>query len=413
MKNKITLKGIDIRLLIIISLLLVYGSVMVFSASGPYAASNHGDSYYFVRRQIFFGVLGIAGMLICAALPCELHKKYTAPIGFAVAIILLVVVLLMGGAIKRWINIGPFSIQPSELMKPMLILVLSAYMEKMQEKIKKNGLYGKIGRIADKKSFWSASLYGVFIPTLIVFGVCLLIMLENHFSGTLITFCIGAIVIFSGGAMLRWFVGAGAAVCIAVFAVLFGTDYASERIDIWLHPESFSVSDETWQITQGLIAIGSGGIFGTGLGNGMQKQLYVSAAHNDFIFSIVCEELGLIGALAVIALFLLFSVRTLILANESETLFASLVAVGIMGHISLQAFLNIGVVTATIPNTGVTLPFFSYGGSALIVLLCESGILLSATKTDIKKSSGGNRNEGNIKRRRYRRTYKSRHQYSR
>jgi cell division protein FtsW len=237
-------------------------------------------------------------------------------------------------------------------------------------------------------------------------------MLENHFSGTLITFCIGAIVVFAGGAMLRWFVGAGSTVCAAVFIVLFGTDYASERIDIWLHPESFSISDETWQITQGLIAIGSGGIFGTGLGNGMQKQLYVSAAHNDFIFSIVCEELGLIGAIIAIALFIFFAARAIKLAESADTLFQSLVALGIAGHVALQAFLNIGVVTATIPNTGVTLPFFSYGGSALVVLLCESGILLSVTKKQENKEEVS-RNANSVKRRRNGRSYKSRYRHSR
>lgn len=408
-----SLRGIDKRLALIIITLLAFGSVMVFSASGPYARSNYGDSLYFVRRQIFWAILGVAGMLVCAGFPANLHKKYTAPIGFTIAAILLVVVLFTGGAIKRWINIGFFSIQPSELMKPMLILVMAAYMEKVQPYIKRNGIYsvkGRVGRIADKKAFGRASLYGVFLPTLIVFGVCLLIMLENHFSGTLITFCIGAIVIFSGGAMLRWFAGAGSVVCAAVFIVLFGTDYASERIDIWLHPESFSVNDETWQITQGLIAIGSGGVFGTGLGNGMQKQLYVSAAHNDFIFSIVCEELGLIGAVCVIALFIGFSSRAIRLASGTDTLFNSLVAVGIAGHVALQAFLNIGVVTGSIPNTGVTLPFFSYGGSALVVLLCESGILLSVTK---KSEIGERKNENNSKRRRNRRAYKSRHSHSR
>ncbi len=414
--KEFSLRGIDKRLALIIIILLAFGSVMVFSASGPYAKSNYGDSLYFVRRQIFWAILGVIGMLFCAGLPSQLHKKYTAPIGFAIAAILLVVVLFTGGAIKRWINIGFFSIQPSELMKPMLILIMASYMERVQPYIKRNGIYsvkGRIGRIADKKAFGRASLYGVFIPTLIVFGVCLLIMLENHFSGTLITFCIGAIVIFSGGAMLRWFAGAGSVVCAAVFIVLFGTDYASERIDIWLHPESFSISDETWQITQGLIAIGSGGVFGTGLGNGMQKQLYVSAAHNDFIFSIVCEELGLIGAVSVIALFVAFAARAIRLATDTVTLFDSLVAVGIAGHVALQAFLNIGVVTGTIPNTGVTLPFFSYGGSALVVLLCESGILLSVTKKTARKQREERKNESNIKRRRNRRSYKSRHSHSR
>lgn len=413
--KKFSLRGTDKRLFAVIISLLVFGSVMVFSASGPYATSNYGDSLYFVRRQIFWAVIGVVGMLFCAGLPSEVHKRYTAPIGFSVAAVLLVVVLFTGGAIKRWINLGVFSIQPSELMKPMLILVISLYMEKVQPYIKRNGISrvgGKIAKTTNKKAFWRASAYGVFIPTLIVFGVCVLVMLENHFSGTLIMFCIGAMVIFSGGAMLRWFVGAGGAMCAAVFIVLFGTDYASERIDIWLHPESFSVSDETWQITQGLIAIGSGGIFGTGLGNGMQKQLYVSAAHNDFIFSIVCEELGIVGAVCVIALFAIFTARALTLAREANTLFDSLVAVGVAGHVALQAFLNIGVVTGTIPNTGVTLPFFSYGGSALVVLLCESGILLSVTKKTYGDVKEEKKYESNIKRRRNGRTYKSRNRHS-
>ena len=376
-------------------LLLCYGSVMVFSASAPYALSNHGDSMYYVKRQVFWAIMGVGGMLICAALPSEFHKKYVAPIGFCVAVMLLVAVLFSGSAIKRWISIGPITFQPSELMKPMLILVMAKYMERFSAYIKRNGIYKRrniIGKIADKRAFFRSSLYGVFIPICIVFAVCLLIMLENHFSGTLITFCIGAIVIFAGGAMLRWFAGAGTLMCAAVFIVLFGTDYASERIDIWLNPESFSVSDETWQITQGLIAIGSGGVFGTGLGQGMQKQLYVSAAHNDFIFSIVCEELGLIGALALIALFFMFTKRGIFLAMNADSLFSSLCAVGIVGHVALQAFLNIGVVTGTIPNTGVTLPFFSYGGSALVVLLCEAGILLSVTK---KRTEGIDKIEDN------------------
>ena len=384
----LTLKGIDRTLVAVVLLMLLYGSIMVFSSSAPYAQSNHNDALYYAKRQVFWAILGVIGMFVLAALPSEFHKKYVAQIGFGIAVILLIAVLLSGGAIKRWITIGPITFQPSELMKPMIILVIARYMERFEEYIKRNGIYqrgGLVGSIADKKAFRKASLYGVFIPIGIVFSVCLLIMLENHFSGTLITFCIGAIVIFAGGAMLRWFVGAGAVMCGVVFAVLFGTDYASERIDIWLHPELFSVSDETWQITQGLIAIGSGGIFGTGLGNGLQKQLYVSAPHNDFIFSIVCEELGLIGALLVIGLFFAFARRGISLATETDSLFSSLVAVGIVGHISLQAFLNIGVVTGTIPNTGVTLPFFSYGGSALVVLLCEAGILLSVTKKSRKK----------------------------
>ncbi len=384
-----TLVGIDPIMPIIILLLLIFGSVMVFSASFPYAQKAHGDGYYYVKRQIFWAVLGLLGMSVCAYLPSSFHKKYTAKFGFIAAAICLVLVLFSGSSVKRWLEIGFFRFQPSELMKPMLILVLAAYMEKAQPYIRKNGIsgHGLLGtRITSGKLFRRASLYGTFIPIGIVAAVCGLIMLENHFSGTLITFAIGAAVIFSGGAMIRWFAGAGAVAVGAVCAVLFGTDYASERVDIWLHPENFSVRDETWQITQGLIAIGSGGIFGRGLGNGLQKQLYVSAPHNDFIFSIVCEELGLIGAVLVIALFLAFVIRGLGIANKAGTLFASLTAVGISFHVGIQAFLNIGVVSGTIPNTGVTLPFFSYGGSALVVLLCEAGILLSVSKREVENN---------------------------
>ena len=382
--EKTGLFGVDKAMTVIILLLLVFGSVMVFSASGPYAKSNYGDGYYFVKRQVFWVIIGVIGMAACAYLPLSFHKKYTAPIGFSVALLCLVLVLFSGASIKRWLSLGLFSFQPSELMKPMLILILALYMEKVQTYIRKNGISGKKGgKISDKKLFLRSSLYGTFFPVLIVASVCVLIMLENHFSGTLITFAIGAVVIFAGGALLRWFAGAGGIMVTVVFAVLFGTDYASERIEIWLHPENFSVRDETWQITQGLIAIGSGGVFGRGLGNGLQKQLYVSAAHNDFIFSIVCEELGLIGAVLTVLLFFSFVKRGLKIAAEADSIFGSLTAVGITGHVGLQAFLNIGVVTGTIPNTGVTLPFFSYGGSALVVLLCEMGILLSVSKREI------------------------------
>ena len=364
---------------VIIVLLLLYGSVMVFSASFPYAVSSYGDGFYFVKRQIFWVIAGCAGMALCAALGEEFHKRYTARFGFAVALVCLVLVLASGASVKRWLNLGFFSFQPSELMKPMLILLLAAYMERFQGRIEKNGI-GRRGRIVSPRSFRTASLYGTLIPVGIVAAVCALIMLENHFSGTIITFCIGAAVIFAGGTLIRWFAGAGSVMMVGVFAVLFGTDYASERISIWLHPERYSVRDETWQITQGLIAIGSGGLFGRGLGNGLQKQLYVSAAHNDFIFSIVCEELGLVGAVAVIILFALFVIRAISIALNSDSVFGALTAVGIASHVGLQAFLNIGVVTGTIPNTGVTLPFFSYGGSALVVLLCECGILLSVSR---------------------------------
>ena len=273
-KEKSFTFGIDKPMAVIIFLLLTFGSVMVFSASMPYAKSNYGDEYYFVKRQIFWVIVGVIGMMICATAPISLHKRFTAPIGFSVALVCLILVLFSGGGVKRWLSLVFFSFQPSELMKPMLILVLALYMEKVQKYVRKNGISGRsLGKISNRSLFLKSSFHSTFLPILIVAFVCILIMLENHFSGTLITFAIGAAVVFAGGAMIRWFALAGGVMVSAVFIVLFGTDYASERIDIWLHPESFSVRDETWQITQGLIAIGSGGVYGRGLGNGLQKHL--------------------------------------------------------------------------------------------------------------------------------------------
>ena len=256
--------------------------------------------------------------------------------------------------------------------------------------------YHKADRLVSTKLFWRSSLFGTFIPILIVGVVCGLILLEKHFSGTIIMFAIGMAVIFAAGGKWLWFgVGMGA-FGGAIYYLIMATDYASKRIDIWLNPQNYSTQGEVWQTLQGLYAIGSGGVLGVGLGNSTQKHLFVGEPMNDFIFSIICEELGFIGAIALIALFVLFTWRGIVIAMRAPDTFSSLVVVGITAQIALQAMLNMMVVTSMMPNTGIALPFFSYGGTALIMQLAEMGIILS-----ISRFSSGEKNIFENKQRNY------------
>lgn len=363
--------GVDRPMLIIIILLLCFGSVMVFSASYAYSLYKYNDSYYYIVKQVGFLILGSAAMVAIMYMSVDLIRRLTVPF-YIFASILLAIVPVVGlaeGEAVRWINIGGFlTIQPSEIMKPALVMILALYIQNHQE------------QITDYRHFWGSSKYGLVYPSVFVLIACALMVLENHFSGTIIMFIIGMVVIFAGGARLFWFGVAGGTFITAVFGMIMFTDYAKQRIDIWLHPENYNALDETWQTTQGLYAIGSGGWFGVGLGNSRQKHMFVSQPQNDFIFSIICEELGFIGAMCVVALFVVFIVRGLHIAKRAPDTYSSLVVLGIVGHVAVQAILNIAVVTNTIPNTGISLPFFSYGGSSLVVLMAEMGVLLSISR---------------------------------
>ena len=363
--------GVDRPMLIIIIVLLCFGSVMVFSASYAYSLYKYGDSYYYIKKQVGFLFLGFAAMLPIMNLPLDLIRRLTVPFYIFAAILLAIVpvVGLAEGEAVRWINIGGIvTVQPSEIMKPALVMILALYIQNHQE------------QITDYRHFWGSSKYGLVYPSVFVLIACALMILENHFSGTIIMFIIGMVVIFAGGARLFWFGAAGGTFITAVFGMIMFTDYAKQRIDIWLHPENYNALDETWQTTQGLYAIGSGGWFGVGLGNSRQKHMFVSQPQNDFIFSITCEELGFIGAMCVVGLFIVFIVRGLHIARRAPDTYSSLVVLGLVGHVAVQAMLNIAVVTNTIPNTGISLPFFSYGGSSLIVLMAEMGVLLAISR---------------------------------
>ncbi len=363
--------GIDRPLLIIIILLLCFGTIMVFSSSFAAAYQDKGDSYFYIKRQSVFLISGFIIMLGVSRIDYRWMRRLTTPV-FIIMCVLLAFVPILGiaeGEAVRWIElpvVGRF--QPSEPMKTALVLMLAHYFATYQDKI------------TNYRDFKTSSLWGDLFPYLIVGFVCFLVALEKHFSGVIILFLIGTIVIFAGGARKFWLFAAGGAGGTVVLIAIMLTDYAKQRIDTWLHPEKYSTLGDIYQTLQGLNAIGSGGLLGVGLGNSYQKYNYVPEPQNDFIFSIVCEELGFVGALAVIALFVLLVWRGFIIAMKAPDTFTSLAVIGIIGKVGIQAILNIGVVTAVIPNTGITLPFFSYGGTALWLLLVEMGIVLSISR---------------------------------
>lgn len=366
--------GVDNFLLFTILILLAYGLIMVFSASYADAESRYGDSYYFIKRQSVMVVIGLVFMVVASRFPLRFYKTAAIP-AYCVSVVLLVAVLVIGdegGGAQRWIDLGFIRFQPSEIAKYSMILMLAWYYAKYSEKA------------FDLRSNRNSNLYGTIFPLCLIGLICGLVLLERHLSGIIIIGCIGLMVMFSSGIKLKLLgiMGGAAVVFVAAFALL--TDYTKRRIDIWLNPAAHPL-DGGWQTLQGLRAIGSGGFFGLGLGNSRQKFSYVSEPQNDFIYTIVCEELGFIGALAVIVLFGILVWRGFVIALRSPDRFAQLIAIGISSKIALQVVLNIAVVTNSIPNTGIALPFFSYGGTAMVVQLVEVGTLLAISRYTLEK----------------------------
>ena len=370
----VRIKGdMDRTFLILVIVLICFGSVMVFSASYAYALSSKGNSYYFIERQIAYVALGVTLMLgIANFVDYRFIKKLTV-FGFLVICVMLVAVLIFGwseGEAQRWLGIPgtSFGVQPSELMKLGLVLMLAKYFSDHEEHL-------------FRKTFkFEPVIRRLVIPYAIVIFVCFLVALERHFSGVIILFLIGSCVILAAGGQLGWLLGAAGSFGITILGVILLVPYARGRIDVWLNPEKYSSQSETWQTLQGLNAVGSGGFFGVGLGQSLQKHMFVSQPQNDFIFAIICEELGFVGAIATICLFIAFVWRGIVIAQKAPDTFSKLVVTGIVSKVAIQALLNMAVVTNTIPNTGISLPFFSYGGSSLVMLLVEMGIILCISK---------------------------------
>lgn len=358
--------GLDLVFLVILLLLLSFGLLMLFSAGYAVALYRRGDAYTYIRPQLLFAALGVAAMYAASLVDYHVWHKLAWPI-LGVSLVLLTIVLFMPeyNGCKRWIVIpGLGTLQPSEIAKFAVVLVFSHIISLNHDRM-------------------TTFRTGVLPFALILGIVAVLMLLEPHLSGTVLILGIGAVLMFVGGTGLRWFAIAGAAAVGAIGAAVVLlpelVPYAMDRLASWRDPFADPLG-EGHQTIQSLYAIASGGAVGLGLGNSRQKYLYVPEPQNDFIFSILCEELGFIGAAAVILLFLLLFLRGMNIAVRSRDKFGALLVVGFVVQVVLQAILNIAVVTNTIPNTGISLPFFSSGGTSLLMLLGEMGIVLSVSR---------------------------------
>ena len=361
----------DRMFLIIVFALSVYGTIMVFSSGYAYASFRYNDPYYFIKRQTAWLIIGIAVMFICSRINLDLVFKIT-PFAYLLTLVLLVLTLMIGfvgNGAQRWISLGPVTIQPSEIAKLTMTMMLARYFALNENK-------------SDNVSHKSIFIKGTVVPCIIMAIPIFLVMLQHHLSCIIILGAIGLLVIVLSGVNLKYigaFTGIGV---LGVSYIALFTDYTKDRITVWRDPESYKLTGG-WQTLQGLMAIGSGGIFGKGLGRGELKYCYVSEPANDMIFAILCEELGFIGALSAMVLFGSLIFRGFAIAFNTRDTYSSLLALGITVKIAIQTLLNIAVVTNTIPNTGISLPFFSYGGSSLVMIFLEMGIMLAISRKSL------------------------------
>lgn len=385
------LGGFDIIFLIIVLSLVTLGLIMLFSSSYTYAYYyKRGDSFYFLKKQVIFVVLGIIVMFIVSKTDYRKFKNIAYIILFVSYALLFIVLILPPPPgyeeFHRWIRIpllGTF--QPSEIAKFAIILFFSYHMDKYylnnNNLVTPNSPNAKIniGSFKISRLTFNKILY-----VSIILFTCGLIYAENHVSGALLVFAIGVLMMYLAGFKNWYFIVAGVLFLILVVFVISKPEllpgHATPRIRSWLDKD-YSPMKYRWQTNNALYAIASGGFLGKGLGNSTQKHLYVSEPQNDFIFSIVCEELGFLGGAIIIGLFIALLVRGLYIANRSNDRFGTFLCLGIVFQISIQAALNIGVVTDMLPNTGISLPFFSYGGTAMMILLFELGIVLSISRS--------------------------------
>ncbi len=363
----------DYSLLFIVLFLLGFGMVMVYSTSSYEANLDFGDSAYYLKKQLFATILGLVAMLFVSNIPYHFWERF-AMLGYIVSAVLILLIIPFGheaNGAKRWLYIGPISLQPAEVAKLCMILFLASMICTMGKQIR------------SRKGFWTVLL----IPAPIAVMIW---QITNNLSSAIIIMGIAVLMLFVSCPDYKRFILLGLAGAAAVAAIVFvivqtaesqadSLNFRGGRILAWLDPEAYA-SGKGFQTIQALYAIGSGGVLGKGLGESMQKLGFLPEAQNDMIFSIICEELGLFGGYAVIIMFILLIWRFMIVANNAPDLFGALLVVGVLGHIAIQVILNIAVVTNTIPNTGISLPFISYGGSSVMFLLIEIGLVLSVAK---------------------------------
>ncbi len=355
----------DYSLLFITIFMMGFGLVMLYSASSYEASMEFGDSKYYVISQIKAAVIGV--ILMVVVIKCDYHifkKPLVALAAYFGSILMAMMVLspigISANGASRWISIAGFSIQVCEVVKIGVIVFMAFVIEKKAKKLKN---------------------IGTFLLCMVFIGISagVIALITKDLSSSIIVAGIGVVMLFVACPRISYFVimiGAGVA---AVAGAIMIEPFRFERIRVWLNPEKFA-DEGGFQVLQSLYSLGSGGLFGKGLGNGIQKLGYVPEAQNDMIFTVICEELGVIGGIAVILMFIFMIWRFMIVANNAPDLFGSMLVVGVMAHISIQTVMNIAVVTNSMPNTGVTLPFMSYGGSSILCLLIEIGIVLTVSK---------------------------------
>ncbi|MGN0162316.1 MAG: putative lipid II flippase FtsW [Candidatus Ornithomonoglobus sp.] len=358
---------LDYTLLFLIILIVALGLIVMLSASAPTGKSIHDDSYYFFKRQLLFIVMGFVGMYIISRIDLERYQ-YLIPHAFWACVLLLILVLIPGIGVKvngarRWLNIPFIQFQPSELMKPVIAMYIADLVRR-----------GHIDLHKLKDNLKCVVYIGI---------VALLLMCETHLSGTIVIVGIAICVMLAGGTPVKSVIFAGIALMIMVFVYLQFDPTRMERVNSLIDPFA-DAQDSGYQISQSIYAIGSGRLFGLGLGQSVQKYSHLPEPYNDFIFAIVCEELGFVGGVVVILLFAALFLRAMTVAVKAPDTWSTLTCIGIASQLGIQAVLNMGVAVSIIPNTGVSLPFFSYGGTSIFILLLEMGILLNISRKSVK-----------------------------
>lgn len=366
-----TLGKIDFRFLIYNVIALIFGALMNYSASSVYAQQLYGDSTYFLVRYVLFALVSITATFFFVKRATASFWRLFAKAVYGVAIAMLLLVLVIGtvgGGAQRWLKLGPITVQPSEVAKLAVVMMLARYLSEHEE------------QVTSVKRKGGSFFHGVLMPGVIVGVICALVALEKHISGLMIIGMIGIAVMFVGGTRLRYLGIIVAAVALAGTGLILVSEYAQTRVHTWLNIDTVDPLGEAWQTLQGLYAIGSGGVFGLGLFNSRQKFGYVSQPQNDFVFTVICEELGFVGALAVLVLFACITVRGVKIALRIPDRFSALVVLGLIIKLAIQVILNIAVVTNSMPNTGISLPFFSSGGTSLALQIFEMGIVLNLSR---------------------------------
>ncbi len=373
--------GFDMPFFILLISVLSVGLVCLFSASFAYSYYQNGDSYHYITRQVLFAVLGLVGMFAASFVNYEVLRRFAWPVWFvSLGLLFLVLFLPPINNVRRWIPLGIFNLQASEVAKFAIILLFAHLISKNQESMRK-----------PTKGFF---------PFMGVLGItCGFVVVEPHLSGTILLFAIGAVMMFIGGTQKRWLFGTIAVGLALVAFMVLVLGYEQDRIDVWRDPLGVYASnvvyesgqtgrDAAWQTVQSLYAIGSGGLMGEGLGNSRQKHSFLPEPQNDFIFAIVCEELGFIGAVLIMILFAALVWRGIVIGLRAPDKFGSMLAIGLTAQVGLQVVFNLAVVTNSFPNTGISLPFFSYGGSSLIMLLSQMGIVLAVSRQTKQRAEG-------------------------